>query len=134
MQKISLSGEVRSISSDSLSEDHGFKSHLSYSLTSRNEVKNTKETKNIQRIKKGIKNMAASKLKKTRTITDKITVKGHLSADGTVIEYTDENDLVQRVEVAELLSVFKDNDIDFSVSLKTEEDLPEVDEEVEEDE
>lgn len=78
--------------------------------------------------------MAASKLKKTRTITDKITVKGHLSADGTVIEYTDENDLVQRVEVAELLSVFKGNDIDFSVSLKTEEDLPEVDEEVEEDE
>lgn len=133
MQKTSLSGEVRSISSDSLSEDHGFKSHLSYSLTSRNEVKIRKKQK-ILRIKKGIKNMAASKLKKTRTITDKITVKGHLSADGTVIEYTDENDLVQRVEVAELLSVFKDNDIDFSVSLKTEEDLPEVDEEVEEDE
>ena len=133
MQKTSLSGEVRSISSDSLSEDHGFKSHLSYSLTSRDEVKIRKKQK-ILRIKKGIKNMAASKLKKTRTITDKITVKGHLSADGTVIEYTDENDLVQRVEVAELLSVFKDNDIDFSVSLKTEEDLPEVDEEVEEDE
>ena len=133
MQKTSLSGEVRSISSDSLSEDHGFKSHLSYSLTSRNAVKIRKKQK-ILRIKKGIKNMAASKLKKTRTITDKITVKGHLSADGTVIEYTDENDLVQRVEVAELLSVFKDNDIDFSVSLKTEEDLPEVDEEVEEDE
>lgn len=131
MQKTSLSGEVRSISSDSLSEDHGFKSHLSYSLTSRDEVKIRKKQK-ILRIKKGIKNMAASKLKKTRTITDKITVKGHLSADGTVIEYTDENDLVQRVEVAELLSVFKDNDIDFSVSLKTEEDLPEVDEEEEE--
>ena len=73
--------------------------------------------------------MAASKLKKTRTITDKITVKGHLSADGTEITYVDENDLEQKVEVAGLLSVFRDNDIDFSVSLKTEEDLPEAEEE-----
>lgn len=33
----------------------------------------------------------ASQLKKTRTITDKISVKGVLSDDGTTITYTGEN-------------------------------------------
>ena len=67
----------------------------------------------------------ASKLKKTRTITDKVSVKGHLTEDGTSIVYSDENDVERIVTVESLISVFKDKDIDLSISLKTEDELPE---------
>lgn len=68
--------------------------------------------------------MAANKLKFTRTTTDKLTVKGGvLSEDCTTITYTDENDMEQEVKVSDLLSSFKDEVIDFSIALKTDEDL-----------
>ena len=68
--------------------------------------------------------MAANKLKFTRTTTDKLTVKGGvLSEDCTTITYTDENDMEQKVKVSDLLSSFKDQIIDFTVALKTDEDL-----------
>lgn len=68
--------------------------------------------------------MAANKLKFTRTTTDKLTVKGGvLSEDCTAITYTDENDIKQKVKVSDLLSSFKDQVIDFTVALKTDEDL-----------
>ena len=68
--------------------------------------------------------MAANKLKFTRTTTDKLTVKGGvLSEDCTTITYTDENDMEQEVKVSDLLSSFKDQVIDFSIALKTDEDL-----------
>lgn len=68
--------------------------------------------------------MAASKLKFTRTITDKLTVKsGTLSEDCTTITYTDENDTEQEVKVADLLAAFKNQVIDFTVALKTDEEL-----------
>ena len=68
--------------------------------------------------------MAANKLKFTRTTTDKLTVKGGvLSEDCTTITYTDENDIKQKVKVSDLLSSFKDQVIDFTVALKTDEDL-----------
>lgn len=68
--------------------------------------------------------MAANKLKFTRTTTDKLTVKGGvLSEDYTTITYTDENDMEQEVKVSDLLSSFKDQVIDFSIALKTDEDL-----------
>ena len=68
--------------------------------------------------------MAANKLKFTRTTTDKLTVKGGvLSEDCTTITYTDENDIEQEVKVSDLLSSFKDQVIDFSIALKTDEDL-----------
>lgn len=71
---------------------------------------------------KGI--MAASKLKFTRTTTDKLTVKaGTLSEDCTTITYTDENDMEQEVKVADLLTSFKNQVIDFTVALKTDEEL-----------
>ena len=60
--------------------------------------------------------MAASKLKFTRTTTDKLTVKtGTLSEDCTTITYTDENDMEQEVKVADLLTSFKNQVIDFTV-------------------
>lgn len=65
----------------------------------------------------------ASQLKKTRTITDKVSVKGTLSDDGTVITYTDENKSEQNITVAECLKVFAGKPIDFSISVKSEEDL-----------
>lgn len=70
----------------------------------------------------------ASQLKKTRTITDKIAVKGILSDDGTKITYVDENKDEQDITIAECLSVFKGKAIDFSITEKSEEDLPADDE------
>lgn len=68
--------------------------------------------------------MAKSQLSKTRTITDKISVKGMLSEDGTTITYKDENKVDQEITVADCLNIFKGKPIDFSVSIKSEDDIP----------
>lgn len=67
--------------------------------------------------------MAKSKLSFKRNITDKLSVKGVLSEDGTYITYTDENDAEQDVKVSDLLKVFINQPIEFGVSLKSDEDL-----------
>lgn len=67
--------------------------------------------------------MAKSKLSFKRNITDKLSVKGILSEDGTYITYTDENDSEQDVKVSDLLKVFINQPIEFGVSLKSDEDL-----------
>ena len=65
----------------------------------------------------------ASKLTYKRTLTDKISVKGVLSEDGTYITYQDDGNNKQDVKIVDLLNSFKGNSIDFSVSLKSESDL-----------
>lgn len=72
---------------------------------------------------KGKFQMAKSKLSFKRNITDKLSVKGVLSEDGTFITYTDENDVEQDVKVSDLLKVFINQSIEFGVSLKSDEDL-----------
>lgn len=72
---------------------------------------------------KGRFHMAKSKLSFKRNITDKLSVKGVLSEDGTFITYTDENDVEQDVKVSDLLKVFINQPIEFGVSLKSDEDL-----------
>lgn len=67
--------------------------------------------------------MAKSKLSYKRNVTDQLSVKGVLSEDATEITYVDENDDEQSVKISDLLSVFTDKDIDFTVSLKKNEDL-----------
>lgn len=67
--------------------------------------------------------MAKSKLSFKRNITDKLSVKGILSEDGTYITYTDENDVEQDVKVSDLLKAFINQPIEFGVSLKSDEDL-----------
>ena len=67
--------------------------------------------------------MAKSKLSFKRNITDKLSVKGVLSEDGTFITYTDENDVEQDVQVSDLLKAFINQPIEFGVSLKSDEDL-----------
>ena len=68
--------------------------------------------------------MAASKLKFTRTTTDKLTVKaGTLSEDCATITYTDENDVEQEVKVCDLLAPFKSQVFDLSAVLKADEEL-----------
>ena len=67
--------------------------------------------------------MAKSKLNFKRSITDKLSVKGILSEDGTVITYSDDNDIDQDVKVSDLLNVFKNQPIEFNVQLKSDEDL-----------
>lgn len=67
--------------------------------------------------------MAKSKLSYKRNVTDQLSVKGVLSEDATEITYVDENDDEQSVKISDLLSVFADKYIDFTVSLKKNEDL-----------
>lgn len=69
--------------------------------------------------------MAKSQLTKTRTITDKVSVKGMLSEDGTTITYKDEDKVEQEITVADCLNIFKGKPIDFSVSVKSEDELTE---------
>ena len=64
-----------------------------------------------------------SKLQFKRNIVDKLSVKGILSEDGTFITYMDENDVEQDVKIADLLNVFKNQSIEFGVSLKSDEEL-----------
>ena len=73
--------------------------------------------------------LAKSQLSKTRTITDKISVKGMLSEDGTTITYKDENKVDQEIAVSECLGIFKGKPIDFSISIKSEDELPSEDDE-----
>ena len=65
----------------------------------------------------------ASQLNYKRTTTDKLSVKGVLSSDGSTITYMNEDKIEKNVKVSDLLSAFCDCPIDLSVSLKSEEDL-----------
>ena len=67
--------------------------------------------------------MAKSKLQFKRNITDQLSVKGILSEDGTFVTYKDENDIEQEVKISDLLNAFKNQEINFSVALKSDEDL-----------
>ena len=64
-----------------------------------------------------------SKLQFKRNITEQLSVKGILSEDGTFVTYKDENDIEQEVKISDLLNAFKNQEINFSVSLKSDEDL-----------
>lgn len=67
--------------------------------------------------------MKKSKLQFKRNITDQLSVKGILSEDGTFVTYKDENDIEQEVKISDLLNAFKNQEINFTVSLKSDEDL-----------
>lgn len=67
--------------------------------------------------------MAKSKMSFKRSVTDKLSVKGLLSEDGSFITYTDENDVDQDVKVSDLLQAFINQPIEFNISLKSDEDL-----------
>lgn len=69
----------------------------------------------------------ANQLKKTRTITDKVSVKGILSNDGTVITYMNDKS-EDEITIAECLKTFLGKQIDFSISIKYEDELPEENE------
>ena len=67
--------------------------------------------------------MAKSKLQFKRNIIDQLSVKGILSEDGTFVTYKDEKDIEQEVKISDLLNAFKNQEINFSVSLKSDENL-----------
>lgn len=76
--------------------------------------------------------MAVNKLQFKRTITDKLTVKaGTLSEDCEVITYIDEDNDKKEVKIADLLKPFKNQTIDLSIALKTDEDLDVISEDEE---
>ena len=66
----------------------------------------------------------ANQLKKTRTITDKVSVKGVLSEDGTTISYMYDK-LEEEITITECLKAFLGKPVDFSISVKSEDELPE---------
>lgn len=70
----------------------------------------------------------ANQLKKTRTITDKVSVKGILSDDGKVITYMNDK-TEEEITIAECLKAFLGKPVDFSISIKSEDELPEEDDE-----
>lgn len=65
----------------------------------------------------------ASDLKRTRSTTDKVSVKGILSEDGTVITYLDEDKNEQEISVDDCLRVFRGKNISFTVQIKKDEEL-----------
>lgn len=67
--------------------------------------------------------MAKSQLQFKRTTTNKIQVKGMLSEDSTFVTYEDDNKVEQEIKIADLLNVFKNQPIDLTVSLKSEENM-----------
>ena len=67
----------------------------------------------------------ASQLQKTRTITDKLTVKGLLSNDGTKILYTDEDKSEKEISLDKCFELFAGKPINLSISVKSETDLVE---------
>lgn len=69
----------------------------------------------------------ANQLKKTRTITDKVSVKGVLSEDGTTITYINDK-TKEKITIAECLKVFLGKSVDFSICVKSEDELPEDEE------
>ena len=76
--------------------------------------------------------MAANKLQFKRTTTDKLTVKaGTLSEDCEVITYLDEDNDEKEVKIADLLKPFKNQTIDLSIALQTNEDLDVISEDEE---
>ena len=76
--------------------------------------------------------MAANKLQFKRTTTDKLTVKaGTLSEKCEVITYLDEDNDKKEVKIADLLKPFKNETIDLSIALKTDEDLDVISEDEE---
>ena len=76
--------------------------------------------------------MATNKLQFKRTTTDKLTVKaGTLSEDCEVITYLDEDKDEKEVKIADLLKPFKNETIDLSIALKTDEDLDVISEDEE---
>lgn len=70
----------------------------------------------------------ANQLKKTRTITDKVSVKGILSDDGTAITYMNDK-TEEKITITECLKAFLGKPVDFSISIKSEDELPEENDE-----
>ena len=62
-----------------------------------------------------------------RTLTDKVTIKGILSDDGTTINVT-EKDGEKEVTVQDYVDKFKGNYIEITLQTKSENDLSEDDE------
>ena len=75
----------------------------------------------------------ASQLKKTRTITDKVSVKGTLSEDGSTITYMNDK-IEEEITITECLKNFLGKPIDFSISIKSEDELPDESDITDEDE
>ncbi len=67
--------------------------------------------------------MAKSSLQFARKTTDKLSITGVIADDCSVIEYEDENKNYQVISIADLLNAFKGQEVNLTVSTKTDEDL-----------
>lgn len=64
-----------------------------------------------------------SSLSFKRNTTDKLSIKGTLSDDYSIITYTDENGDEKEIFVVDLLNAMKNQYIELNVQIKTEEEL-----------
>ena len=67
--------------------------------------------------------MAKSKLSYTRSVTDKMAIKGVLSSDCRVITYKDEDDVSREIAVTDCLAPFAGKEIDFSFTEKSSDEF-----------
>lgn len=67
--------------------------------------------------------MAKSCLSFKRNTTEKVAIKGLLSDDCSTITYTDENGNEKEITVKDLLNAMKNQYIELSSQIKTEEEL-----------
>ena len=67
--------------------------------------------------------MAKSCLSFKRNTTDKLSIKGTLSDDCSTITYTDENSDEKEIFVVDLLNAMKNQYIEMTTQIKTEEEL-----------
>lgn len=60
-----------------------------------------------------------------RATNEKFAIKGHLTADGTTIEYVNSDSEDATITLEKIFDVFKDTDINLTISVKSDVDLSE---------
>lgn len=64
-----------------------------------------------------------------RNMVDKFSIKGHLSKDGKIITYINDDKEEAQITVEKCLGNFRDEEVEFVVAVKTSQDLGGVEEE-----
>lgn len=59
----------------------------------------------------------------TRSMVDKYNIKGHLSEDGKIITYINEDKEIVEMPITTCMSNFLNEDIELTIAVKTSQDL-----------
>ena len=58
-----------------------------------------------------------------RNMVDKFAIKGHLSRDGEIITYLNEDKEETQISIEKCLKSFRDEEIELTIAVKTSQDL-----------